>query len=482
MTGVLLALALGVSLVSITPEPPCPTLTGASLAARAIYFRLSPSDVPEWRRMVVDDYMAHATRPAPLVVESIAAVAFVATGRESVWTARVLSVIYWVTGGIFVIAAARRLTTPTGGLLAGLVFLFLPWALTQSRSFQPDAFAVLCLCGSLLAILRFDSDATTRRLIVAALATGLAVFVRFMTGFFLVPVFVALGMRRHGVVRVLARRETLAYIATAIAPTALYYLYGLATDPLLTRRAQAVLVPSLYLQPGFWASWGAMIGTTVTWPVFLGALATVWWTPRGAPRVALLAMWLGYVAYGLVFNFHIATHPYYQTLGVPMLALSLAPLGRPLDRASPMVRGLALAALMAALLFAAVRGSALSDPDHRGQIEEYRRIGGVTRHTLRAVMLTECWTMPLRYYGEVSGRYWPTQAEIDVYRPLGEHGIPDVDPARRLASLARDMGAADYFVITDLAEFDRQPALQRLLNERYRLLMKSARSAVYDLR
>jgi hypothetical protein len=479
---VLLALAMGVRLVGLEPEPPCPTLTGASLAARSIYFRLASSATPEWRKAIVDDYMAQATRPAPLVVESIAACAFVAAGRESVWLSRVLSIVYWVVGGAFVMVVGRRLTTPSGGLLAGAVFLFLPWGIVQSRSFQPSPFAVMCLAGSLLAILRFDERPSGRRLLVAALGTALAVFVRLMTGLFLGFVFLALWARRHGIVNGLRRREVWTYATLALAPAVAYYLFGLFTDPLLVRRAQLSFAWNLYFQESFWLSWGGMIASTVTSVVFAGALVAVWGLPAGQPRVTVLAMWLAYAAYGLIFNFHIATHPYYQTMALPMLALSLAALGRPLERAPALVRGVAVAGVVAACLLSGPGRRTFSEPADPGRIEEYRTIGEMVGHSARVVMLTECWSLPLRYYGEVSGRYWPTQAEIDVYRPLGERGIADVEPATRLESLAREMGGADYFVVTDLAELDRQPALRGLLDERHRLLSRSARSAVYDLR
>jgi hypothetical protein len=489
--GVLLlaALAIRAPLVADPPFDIAPSRQHHSaLTSRGLLFRMQP-DVPEWRRRVVEDYLGYARRLEPPVIETTAALAFRATGRETLAIPRALSALYWLVGGGFLYLVARRLTSPAGAALAAAVYLFHPWAVRASVSYQPDPLAVAALCAGLWAVLRLDDGSLTAWR--AAMPAALAMFVRVMTGLFLYPVYAGLLVRRalarpratgRGAADVLLDRRVWLYAAVSAAPMALYYLHALVTRPGVRRRASMNFVGDLLGMEVFWRGWWQMIGETLTVPVFLAAIAAVAGFRMGRPRAVVLGLWIGYVAYGLLFTLHTHTHPYYQTLALPMVALSLAGLA-PLvvDRLPAALRAGVTLALVAGL--AVWGGSVPAAADEYGpKVADYQAAGAAAGHTLRAVFMTDHWGTPLRYHGEVSGRYWPTRFEIGMYEPLGDEGIPDLAPAARLGQLRAEMGGADFFIVTDLAELGRQPDLARLLDDRFRVAARGERYVVYDLR
>jgi len=480
---VLIVLVLGslaVRLPAIAPEPTCPPLTREFLFARAIYFDWLGDAVPAWRRNVSDAQTARMTHPAPPVAETVGAIIYKAAGRETPRTARALSAIYWTVAGVCFFLAARRWTSDAAALTGAAVLLFLPWTLPESRQFGATPLALMNMGLALLTFARYGEQPTRSRLVWSALATTAAIAVRPMTGFFLFPAFAAVRAERVPIRRALFDRDTWLFAAIATLPTMLFYGWALPTDPMMRTRVATDLTYGLLFQASFWRGWWAMIGTTITIPVFVAAVLLVPFARGRTLKTMLAAMWLGYVLYGIAFNFHTVTHPYYQALALPLIALSIASLGLLrsnglLARSTPLV-------LAAVLMLAGGRSDPMAEPQAASEVAAYRAIGDLTGHSTRTVYMSECWGDSLGYYGEVAGRPWPTVYEVQMYKPVGAHGVPDITADARLQLASGQLGGAEYFISTDLAELARQPDLQRLLDERYRLIARTATYVVYDLR
>ena len=60
--------------------------------------------------------------------------------------------------------------------------------------------------------------------------------------------------------------------------------------------------------------------------------------------------------------------------------------------------------------------------------------------------------------------------------------IPELPAADRLAKLSQELNGAEYFAVTELAEFNAQPDLKRCLESRYPVVASGDRFVVYDLR
>jgi len=491
----------------------------SALTARAIYFDLAPTGVSDARRAVVDDYMRTATRLEPPVIETVAALAYTLVGREDLRIPIALSWAYWLAGGVSVYAIARTLandgqrTRRADGMfpasIALVVYLFLPYTITATRTFQPDAPALMFMLASIYLLLRHDDTPSRGRFIAAALCGMAALFIRLMTGFFLYPVFGLLMWRKYGLRRALMQPQTWLFIAISATPTVIYYV-GTVFATLAGRgRLDTNFAPSLFAQASFWEAWGRLLTTAFPAGLLIAAAAGVllW---RGRGRWIVAGLWIGYALYGAIFNFHISTHPYYQTLFVPAVALGAAGVAARLARylphpptPSPYQRGgdrqvgasalhierglggeVTRLALVSALTFALVTVFPFSAvfPSEPDMIPVYQAAGRAADHSLRTIAMTDNWATPLRYYGEVAGQYFPTRYEIDMYKPLGDAGIPELTAADRIAQLAARMNGVDFFIVTDLRELDNQPDLRAHLEQSYPIVAAGAGYVVYDLR
>jgi hypothetical protein len=473
----------------------------SALTARAFYFDLAPDGVSDARRAVVDDYMRTATRLEPPVIEAIAALAYALAGREDLRLPIALSWVYWLAGGIALYALVCRLTPSRWAAYAAvIVYWFLPYTITATRTFQPDAPALLCLLAALYALVRCDEQPSRARWIILAAACGAAaLFIRLMTGFFLFPAFGLLMARRYGVIGALRRPSAWAFAAVVIAPTALYYASTILAAAAGRERVDTNFVPALFGQASFWEAWARLL--TMAFPVgvlLIAAAGVVLWRGRGRALVA--GLWIGYAIYGALFNFHISTHPYYQTIFVPGVALGIAglvawlderiaarrdaPARAPTSMTSRTTLAASLAFAFAALLAFALPYDAVFPSHVRADpraLEAYRAAGLAAQHSARVIAMTDNWATPLRYYGEVAGQYFPTRYEIEMYRPMGARGIPDIAPEQRIADLAARMGGADYFIVTDMRELDVQPDVRAHLDATYPVIARGETYIVYDL-
>lgn len=484
--GLLLAFALAIRLplVGAAPFDFAPMRQHHSaLITRAIYLDAHPDAAPSWRRESARDYVAQATIPEPLVVEHVAAWGYALLGREDLRIPRTLSGLFWVFGAVFLHGAARRLSDSNTARLAAALYLFLPYTLGASVSFQPDPLAVMWLCGGLYGLSRFAESPSSARAVAAALLALPALFVRPMTACFLYPVFALLLWQSRTATPGRTLRHAGIYIGLSASAAVIYFAYGFGVDESLRARAAATFVPALFADTAFYRGWLRFIWLAFGPVVFAGALAAALFASRGRLRLLLAGLWIGYGLYGAIFNLHISTHPYYQTMAVPMVALSLAALAGPgarfLSSATRRWIPIAVTVVFVAMALWQDVFSARGNPTREG---EYQAIGEAVDHSRQVVFLTDHWGTPLRYHAGIGGRYWPTRFEIDMYRPLGAAGIPDEAPASRLRRLGDQIGGVAFFVVTDMEELARQPDLRDYLNAGFRLIRSTDTHLIYAAR
>ena len=447
----------------------------SALIARALFLDRHPDAAPAWQRETADAYVAQATIPEPLIVERIAASAYALTGGERLWLARALSLIYWCVGAWCLHGAGRRLAGPTGGLTALAAILFLPYSLDASLSFQPDGLAVMFMCGALWAFARADDESSGGAGLWIAIGMAMAAtFVRPMAACFLLPVLAVVLWRQASLGPRTRAVRIAAGAAFIVGPAVLYAAGRWIADPYFAARVGATFVPGLLVTPSFWRGWAGLAVRAFGWTLPVGAIGAAV-VARGRMRAWLLSLWAGYALYGIAFDLHISTHPYYETLAVPLVALSLAPIAARIAGAGARWRPLAVPTGTAALLLlgAVLLGRLPVSADAPGRlaaiIQDMQSLGQTVGHSRRTIFLASDWGVPLRYYAGIAGRYWPATFEIDMYRPLGAGGIPNLDAGARLRRFGGELGGVDFFIVVDRNEFARQPDLQGLLKDRPRL-------------
>jgi 4-amino-4-deoxy-L-arabinose transferase-like glycosyltransferase len=481
---VLMVWAFGLRLTQIT-QPPLDFHAvrqyNSALMARAFYLR-GQAGVPAWKR----EMAANNTPPLnePPVMEWVASKLYGVVGDEMLALPRAVSALLWTLAALYLFLLALRVLTPDGALVAAAVYLFLPYVLTASRSFQPDPLMTALMVVALYALVRHHEEPTPKRAVIAGVLAGLSVLAKLVSVFFLVAVLVTLAVARRvraeGATRwwrVVADPQTWLLGLLTVSGTA-WYLVLLRSFG-LSNQAGKSFYPELWLRGDFWASWARVaanvFGTLLPpqqpawfasgWLLLgLGLLGVI--VSRGTARLLLAAGWVGYLLYGLVFAYHIKTHDYYTLPFVPILALSVGALASWLGalrllRPRPARLGVALVLLVGLCLLAGAEVRKMTELQGLSRyVGIYEAIGTVVEHSTHTVFLDRNYGYPLRYYGMLGGTFWPSVVDQQVETQLRGQAALTAD-ARLQKMLKADQ--AEYFIVTDFAEFDQQPELVQAL-------------------
>ena len=452
----------------------------SAVFARDFYFRHA-DDVEPWRKEV-----AHATRlkqPTlePPVTEWLAAQVYRVAGKEDIRYARLLTITFMLAGGWFLFRTTQRLVSTDAAVFALAYYLFLPHMILLSRSFQADALMMLMYLASLSLLVRHHEAPTPQRLLAAAALAGATLLYRPLVLFALVGAFVLPVIQRRGFWRGAFDRSSLVYVAIAVLPAALYYGYLTVVAQNFGWKLASSFRPDLLAQREYWQGWHELIVLAVgTMSIVMAAAGAVLLRP-GLARPIVLGLALGYLAFGALFTTHIHTHGYYQAQLVPLVAVAASPLAVLAARAC-----LAAPGTVAKLAAAVVVGFFLALPavrewreglaySHEESPQVAREIGRLVGHSQRVVFLSPYYGMPLQYYGEFTGSYWP--------RPITSWPKPDrneraLSVAERLAAIRFE---PEYFVVTAFKEFERHHRdLAAYLESRCRLKARAPDYLVYD--
>jgi hypothetical protein len=484
--GLLFIVALGIRLYHIN-EPPLDfhaTRQYRSLIiARGYYFDTS-SSIPEWERRVAHFSQQKQGILEPPIMEFVVSIGYRMLGGEHVWLPRLLSSLFWLIGGGFLYLLGRRIADPDAALFGTAYYLFLPFAVVASRSFQPDPLMVMLLLASVFAILRYYDAPSNSRLAIAAVVSALAFAVKPGSVFAIVGAFVALPILIQGIRRAVFSRALLVFLAITLTPTFLIYLNGIVTGTFLVNEAKKTLLPQLWVSAFFWRGWLNNIGGTVGFIPFFGALLGTLMFRRGSPRALMIGLWSGYVIFCLTLNYNLATHNYYQLQLIPIAGLSIGPImalvTNHLDQIHRQLhwRMAAWGILFLALLLSLVDArSRLMNPDFERKVAIEQEIGEQVHHSNRTIFLSGDYGVPLEYHGLLSGTSWPLASDLEWERLAGKPALGAEE--RFNAWFAKD--SPEYFIVEDLSEFEQQPDLKEFLSANYSIIAQKDDYMIFAL-
>jgi 4-amino-4-deoxy-L-arabinose transferase-like glycosyltransferase len=418
-------------------------------------------------------------------MERLAALGYEVVGHEALWLPRMLSVLWWLAGGILVYLIALRSQRAAAALASGAVFLFLPFGVLASRSFQPDPLLVATILGAILSLLRYEERPSGARLGVAGGALALAFFIKpGIAPPILLPLLGVLLLRRHRQGGADAFRG-LVVLALSLVPMFAWYVYGTVAQSFLRGHFRAKVSPSRLVESSYWSGWWDQVVFVLTYPlksghlsllILLAALAGVLLAKRGRPRTFLFALWAGYIVYGLVFTIHISTHNYYSLPLIPIVALSLGSL---VDAVVSRVRASELlvtavvtgAALLAAGAVGGKLHGPLTDTAFSAERAVYVAAGLAADHTARALYVDTHYAEPARYYGWTAGTLLTSGYEPD------SGGL-----ARRgLAASLRERPSPSCLIFTGASLQRRLAGFADELAQRFSVRRRQTDFAVYDL-
>lgn len=487
IVGFLFIAALGIRLYHVD-EPPLnfhATRQYRSLIiARGFYYAGNPS-IRESSRKVARVSMERQGLLEPPIVEFLVSTIYRIVGEERFWIPRLVSSLFWLSGCIFLYLIVRRLADEVAAVFATAFYLFLPFAVIASRSFQPDPFMVMLLLASIYLILRYYDAPSHWWLVSMAVVSALTFLVKPISVFAVLAVFFSLTVWREGIRRVFINAHTWLFVVLSLLPTTVFYLYGIIGAGFLRTQAQSSFVPQLVFDPFFWKGWLSNIDQVVGFPVFVTALVGLALVRPGLPRATMIGWWAGYGVFCLVFSYHIATHDYYHLQLVPIVALSLGLMvSLVFERVFELHRewywrvGVAGIAVLALLLSLAVSGTRLVNPDFEKQVNAAIQIGSRVEHSTNTVYLASDYGLSLEYHGELSGRPWPLVSDLEWERLAG---LPVLSARQRFYTwFAKD--SPEYFIVEDLNEFEQQPELKEFLAANYPIVAQKDNYIIFALR
>jgi 4-amino-4-deoxy-L-arabinose transferase-like glycosyltransferase len=416
-------------------------------------------------------------------VERLAAFTYRYTG-EQLWVGRVYSSLFWLAGGLFLYMLARSLGGPPGALFSLAIYLLLPYAVIASRSFQPDPLMVMFIVTYWWALERWGREPDSLRWGAAAgLLGGLAILIKFPAAFFVIPAGIGVLLGRRLLPGALHKPAAWWLVALGALPGLAYLIYGVWIAGFLGRQFGGRFIPSLLLNPSYYLNW---IGTLDhIFGILLVALALLglFLLRDRATRIFMLALWVGYLLYGLYFDYHIWSHDYYNLPLIPLVALSLGPLADALAASvgeavsGSKLKQLAVLALFGGAVFGVIwqTRTLLKSVDYRPEAAMWAEIGEKLGPGARLAALTQDYGSRLAYWGWLEAAAWPVAGDISYH---GDLLGADQDFEKRFRELALKR---DFFLVTLPDELKLQPQLQARLAE-YPIFGQGEGYVIYDLR
>lgn len=449
----------------------------SALKARGMYYQTLKDAPAEQRSFAIQQWKFRAS-VEPEFFERIVAFTYQFTG-EQVWIARIYSSLFWMVGAVFLFFLARDLTSTDGALAAAAFYLFSPYAIIASRSFQPDPFMVMLIIIFLWAAYKWSEKQTSYQwAIIAGLFGGFAIFIKFVAAFFVIGGGLGALLGRGSIREALKQPQVYVMTVLGILPGAAYVIYGVFIAGYLGQQFGGRFIPSLFLSPSYYLGWVGMLNLVIGGAVLMMALFGLFFLEKEKRRF-ILGLWAGYAFFGIYFNYHISTHDYYSLPLIPIAALSLAPLaGRFFARLAELTpsRWMRIAAFCLLLL-----GSFMSLWNTRAQMKsvDYRPDAAMWAEISQKLDdktvtgLTQDYGSRLAYWGWKSGTNWPQEGDINYRKDRGGN----FDFEKTFEELT---AGKNYFLVTDFDQLKKQPLLQEKLSQ-LPVIFSGEGYVVYDL-
>ena len=481
--GVLLVMALSIRLIELKSPPDDfhPTRQyWSALLARAFYLEAKPS-IPDWQQEVIEAQREKIGILEPPIFEFLVAQTYRLIKKEVLWIPRLYAIFFWLVAGIFVFLIGRELASVDAALLAAAFFLFVPFGIRASRSFQPDVLMLALLTATLYLLLRYQDRPIRRRILWAGVGGAATILVK-PQGFFmlLVPAF-ALVEFQDGQ----KRREMIVFLLLTILPATLYYGHEFLLNPAMDNQIRSSLAPSLWFRLFYWQYWLKHLWLVIGFSALIAGMLGILLATPGWRRNFLLGMWFGYVIFGLFYSYHIHTHDYYHLQFIPAVALGLGLLGEMVLQQLVFANRHHLTRLVIGgiLIFSIFLNiglylNSLTEPGQTtSQAQLAEQIGVLVKHNTHLLFLAPYYGYPLQYYGNLAGEAWPTVGDINAEQLLGKPPLTAMERFEQVYQPA----SPDYFIVTDMNEYREQTDLQVFLKGRFPILQQSENLIIFDL-
>ncbi|KAF0111855.1 MAG: hypothetical protein FD147_657 [Chloroflexi bacterium] len=470
---VFLLLGVGVRLIDFTDLPLDFAATRqlhSLIMARGLYYQM---DTPETNSMSQDyrefGIITGKSEPViePPVFENLVALTYRLVGGENILIPRVYSILFWVIGGIPLFFLSRRLMTVNGAFAALAVYLFTPFGVFGSRSFQPDPMMVMWMIWALYYQVKWAQEQKLGPAILAGIFTGIAIFIKGPAAFF-VGIPLAGLVLSTGFKKWIKNKHVYLMAFLALLPALSFNIISATIGGNAGSIFGTRFFPELFLDPKWYVKWLLMIKSVVNYfPLVIGLLA-FFLIKTKQDRIFYFCLWLGYLLYGFMFAYHIYTHNYYHLPLIPILALGFGyGFSIVFEKLEEINRHwLARVSMMVILIFSLglcllkIRGDLIAS-SYRHEAQYWTELGEKIGGNASVIALTHDYGYRISYWGHVNPKLWPTAGDRTIKTLVGA-----TDPA--FLQLFKELTTGKgYFLVTLIGELDKQPDLKDYLFKSY---------------
>jgi hypothetical protein len=444
----------------------------SALKARGMYYETLTNIPAEQKTFAIQQWKVRAAIE-PEVVERLAAFSYRFTG-EQIWVARAYSSLFWIIGAVFIFLLARELTSIDGALASMAVYLFLPYSVFASRSFQPDPLMVMLIVIFWWAVYCWAKNPNAYKFaVLAGVFGGLAIFIKFVAVFFVIAGGLGALLGRMSLRDALKQPTVYVMAALGVLPGLTYMIYGVFVAGYLGQQFSGRFIPALFLSPLYYLGWVGMLNIVIGGGTLMLALLGLFFFTDEKKRF-VTALWLGYFIFGLFFNYHISSHDYYSLPLIPIAALSLASLADfVLSKLTHFKTTVTLILMFG--IFASLWGirAEMKSVDYRPQAAMWSEIGRVTS-SYNVIGLTQDYGSRLAYWGWKGITSWPTFGDLNYGSLRGSQSQFD-------AKFENLTAKKDLFIVTDFEEYNLQLLLKDKLSQ-YPVFAQGDEYIIYQLK
>lgn len=479
---IIFAVGLGLRLYDLADPPldfhPTRQIHSALIARGMVYEHLESA--PTWQReMAVRQWKAEGLIE-PQVFERLVALTYQWAGGAYLWIPRLYSILFWMIGAVFLGLLAVEFAGGPGALVGLLFFLSWPYAVSASRSFQPDPLMVALIAASVYAGSRWERQRTWAWTVAAGVLGGLAIYIKSVAVFFAAPALIALVVSSLGFKRAVRDGQVWVMAGLVVLPYLVYHIDGVYIRGFLVDQFSQRFFPAMWGDPAFYLRWMSNLSRAIPFDLCLVSIVGVFLQTRSRNRAVLLAMWAGYLACGMTLSHHISTHDYYHLPLFILVGLGLASVAQVVVgslRGPGLLTRLVLAGVLAGLLFfnGYQSRNLLKRSSYSDTVQTWQKVGELVGPGASVVALTQDYGTSLAYWGWVAPVNWPAAEDLRFQSELGQ----EMDFPTRFDSLAQ---GRSFFVVSPVAQLKTQPDLEQYLNDHYPLYYQSDDVVIYDLR
>jgi hypothetical protein len=324
-----------------------------------------------------------------------------------------------------------------------------------SRSFQPDSLMMLLFLASLYLLIRYFGDEARSSLLQAAVVTSIVLLLRPLVLFAIFFAFLALSFQKKGSWRTIIDRPLIVFSGVSLLPAVVYYGYGIVIGGFMRWKVSTSFMPHLLVKMDFWRGWFELGVNVAGAALLITAIIGFFLLQNRTARSLMIGLAISYLVFGVIFTYHIHTHPYYHIQLFPVIgicaATCLASMVRALRNSSGKLWPVPVILSLLISLYFAYRTERASLYQARMEDPQVAsKIGELIGHNPRTVFVSRYYGVPLEYYGEFGGAPWPVRIEDPFYRQPGAK-------AQSVQERIDELGfVPDYFVITHFDLYTRK--------------------------